>query len=121
MRNWLRFGVKLSGLNYPTGSNNQQKVGLVVWLTEVNCYLKHRNLQTAMARQSAIRAGCGTKQKTRRAFLRSERPGFCFVGKKNLLLLFYPSYFRRMLAGIEDVDDIHILVCYLINEFVPPF
>ncbi len=65
--------------------------------------------------------GVRNKTKDRASLERSERRGFCFVGKKNLLMILYPPYFRRMLAGIEDVDDIHILVCYLINEFVPPF
>ena len=45
----------------------------------------YNGLQTAMARQSASRAGVRNKTKDQASLERSERRGFCFVGKDLLV------------------------------------
>ena len=64
--------------------------------------------------------GVRNKTKDRASLEHSERWGFCFVGKKNLLMILYPPYFGRMLAGIEDIGDDHVFFCYLVDELIPP-
>ena len=43
------------------------------------------------------------------------------MGKLDSLTILNSPYFGRMLAGIEDVDDNHMLVRYLVNDLVSPF
>lgn len=47
MRNWQRFGMELSGKDYPTGSNSQSEIGLDDMVNTSKLLLKHRNLQIA--------------------------------------------------------------------------
>ena len=72
---------------------------------------------TGTARQSARREESGTKQKTVQALSAARGGDFVLWGRG----LSIAPYFGRILAGIEDVDDIHILVRYLVNDLVSPF